>query len=89
MPVTDDLCRSFLDLWWQFNPAAATRSGLSEHDGRLGSFDAEAVRVHVAALRSIAGAVEELDVARVTDATMVQAARISVTSARLRVRCRL
>ncbi len=32
------------------------------HDGRLGSFDDETVRAHVAALRSVAGAVEELDV---------------------------
>jgi hypothetical protein len=67
VPITDDLCRSFLDLWWHFDPAAATRSGLPDHDRRLGSFDAEAVRAHHAALRSIAGAVEELDVESVTD----------------------
>ncbi len=67
MAVSDDLCRSFLDLWWHFDPAAATRAGAIEHDGRLGSFDAETVREHVVALRAIAGAVEELDVAQVAD----------------------
>lgn len=67
MAITDDLCRSFLDLWWHFDPAAATRAGNSEQDGRLGSFDPESIRQHVAALRSIAGAVEELDVAETAD----------------------
>ena len=38
------------------------RPAWSSHDGRLGQFDAAAVREHVAALRSVAGAVEELEV---------------------------
>jgi hypothetical protein len=59
---TDDLCRSFLDLWFHFDPAAATRAGVPGHDDRLGSFDPDSVRLHVAALRSIAGAVEDLDI---------------------------
>jgi len=58
----DDLCRSFLDLWYHFDPAAATRAGAPGQDERLGSFDADSVRLHVAALRSIAGAVEDLDI---------------------------
>jgi len=58
----DDLCRSFLDLWFHFDPAAATRAGIPGQDERLGSFDADSIRLHVAALRSIAGAVEDLDV---------------------------
>jgi hypothetical protein len=59
---TDDLCRSFLDLWFHFDPAAATRAGIPGQDHRLGSYDADSIRLHVAALRSIAGAVEDLDI---------------------------
>lgn len=62
MAATDDLCRSFLDLWYHFDPAAATRAGAPGQDDRLGTFDAESVRLHVAALRSIAGGVEDLDI---------------------------
>jgi uncharacterized protein (DUF885 family) len=62
MPSVDDLCQSYLDLKYHFDPAAASQAGLVSHDGRLGSFDVDAVRAHVAALRSVAGAVEELDV---------------------------
>ena len=62
MPVVDDLCQSYLDLKYHFDPAAASSAGLVTHDGRLGRFDPAAVRTHVAALRSVSGAVEELDV---------------------------
>jgi hypothetical protein len=58
----DDLCRSFLDLWYHFDPAAATRAGAAGQDERLGAFDADSVRLQVAGLRSIAGAVEDLDI---------------------------
>lgn len=60
--LTDELCRSYLDLRWHFDPALGTRAGLVEADPRLGRFDAAAVREHLAAYRAIAGAVEELDV---------------------------
>jgi hypothetical protein len=62
MPVVDDLCRSYLDLKYHFDPAAASSAGLVTQDARLGRFDAEAVRAHVASLRSVAGALEELEV---------------------------
>jgi uncharacterized protein (DUF885 family) len=62
MPTVDDLCRSYLDLKYHFDPAAASAAGLVEHDGRLGRFDEETVRAHLAALTAVAGAVEELDV---------------------------
>ena len=62
MPTVDDLCRSYLDLKYHFDPAAASSAGLVSHDGRLGRFDPASVRAHVAALRAITGAVEELDV---------------------------
>lgn len=62
MPSVDDLCRSYLDLKYHFDPASASAAGLVTHDGRLGRFDEESTRAHVSALRSVAGAVEELDV---------------------------
>jgi hypothetical protein len=58
----DALCRSYLDLKYHFDPAAASAAGLVSHDRQLGRFDDDAVRAHIAALRSIAGAVEELEV---------------------------
>lgn len=62
MPTVDDLCRSYLDLKYHFDPSAASGAGLVQHDGRLGRFDTEAVRTQIAALRAVAGAVEELEV---------------------------
>lgn len=63
MSRVEDLCRSYLDLRWHFDPGAATAAGVHGHDGHLGSFDHRTVREHLAALKSVAGAVEELDVA--------------------------
>ena len=51
MASVDDLCRSYLDLKYHFDPAAASSAGLVSHDARLGRFDAETTRAHVAALR--------------------------------------
>lgn len=62
MSAIDELCRSYLDVRWHFDPAAASRAGRTEQDGRLGRFDAESVREHLAAVRSLAGAAEELEV---------------------------
>src|SRR5919108_5916505 len=62
MSGVDDLCRSYLDLKWHFDPAAASAAGVVAEDARLGRYDAETVREHLAALRSVAGAVEELEV---------------------------
>ena len=67
MPTVDDLCRSYLDLKYHFDPAAASAAGLVVHDGRLGRFDVEAVRTHLAALKAVAVAVEELDVAELEE----------------------
>ena len=61
MTAVDDLCRSYLDLKYHFDPASASAAGLVSQDGRIGSFDGESVRTHVAALRSLTGAVEELE----------------------------
>jgi uncharacterized protein (DUF885 family) len=67
MSSVDELCRSYLDLKYHFDPSAASSAGLVAQDGRLGRFDAEAVRAHVSALRSVAGAVEELEVEELQD----------------------
>src|SRR3954471_4140962 len=61
MPSVDELCRSYLDLKYHFDPAAASSAGLVSQDGRLGRFDAVTVREHLSALRSVAAAVEELE----------------------------
>ena len=61
MTAVDDLCRSYLDLKYHFDPASASAAGLVSQDSRVGSFDGESIRTHVAALRSLTGAVEELE----------------------------
>ncbi len=61
MPTVDDLCRSYLDLKYHFDPAAASAAGLVAQDSRLGNFDAQTTREHLAALRSLTGALEEID----------------------------
>ncbi len=67
IPTVDALCRSYLDLKYHFDPAAASGAGLVTHDARLGRFDADTVRAHLAALRAVAGAVEELEVEDLQD----------------------
>jgi hypothetical protein len=62
MSAVDRLLDSYLDLRWHFDPAAASAAGVNEADGRLGRFDAEAMREHLAAFRAIGAAAEELDV---------------------------
>ncbi len=67
MTAVDDLCRSYLDLKYHFDPASASAAGLIAQDARIGSFDIESIRTHVAALRSLTGAVEELDPAELQE----------------------
>ncbi len=67
MPITDDLCRSWLDLSWHFDPAAGSVAGVAAADLRLGRFDGDTVRQHVAAGRAIGGALEELPIEEVSD----------------------
>ncbi|HEU4799397.1 MAG TPA: DUF885 domain-containing protein [Gemmatimonadales bacterium] len=61
MSRVDDLCRSYSDLTYHFDPAGASQEGATAFDGRLGSFGTEAMRAHLAAFRSLAGAIEELE----------------------------
>jgi hypothetical protein len=61
MSSVDDLCRSYLDLKWHLDPSDASSDGVAAQDGRLGSFDLESMRAHLAAFRSLEGAIEELE----------------------------
>lgn len=63
----EQLAESYLDLWWHFDPVAATAAGVRAHDGRLGAHDDESVRRHVAALKSIGAALEECEVDSLDD----------------------
>ncbi len=63
----EDLTNSYLDLRWQFDPVQATAAGRSEFDQRLGSFGLQGVEENLAALRSIANAIEELSLDAVED----------------------
>jgi hypothetical protein len=58
---------SYLDLRWHLDPVDGTGAGLAEHDGRLGSFSLTSVGQHVAALRSLMGAVEALELDELED----------------------
>lgn len=58
MPL-DRLCQSWLDLKWHLDPAGASAAGALEHDGRLGAYDPDSIREHLAACRALAAAVEE------------------------------
>ena len=61
MPTLPELLASWQDLRWTFDPAAGTRAGAEAQDGRLPAFDAEGVKLQLAGIRSLAGAVELLD----------------------------
>ena len=59
--ITDSLARSFFDLWQHLDPVRAGRFDPEAGLPGLASFDAETIRQHLAALRSLALAAEELD----------------------------
>jgi uncharacterized protein (DUF885 family) len=67
MQALDRLCDSSFDLLWHFDPAAASAAGFVSEDGRLGRFDAEAMRAHLAAFRATAAAVEALEIDGLSD----------------------
>jgi uncharacterized protein (DUF885 family) len=62
MTATADLYRSYLDLRWHFDPAAATAHGLRSHDDRLADYSAGQMREHLSAFKAIAGALEQLEI---------------------------
>ncbi|MEO8295815.1 MAG: DUF885 domain-containing protein [Gemmatimonadota bacterium] len=62
MSSTDSVYRSYFDLRWHFNPAAATEAGVTGQNARLGDFDEDSMRAHMAAFRSMDFAIEALEV---------------------------
>lgn len=60
MTLTDELARSFFDLWHHLDPTAAARFDPEGPPPGLAVFDRRTVRQHLAALRALAGAAEAL-----------------------------
>ena len=54
-----DLERSYRDVRWSLDPVAATQAGVKTHDDRYGRYSPGALAPHLAALRSLAAALEE------------------------------
>nr|MBA2627977.1 DUF885 family protein [Gemmatimonadales bacterium] len=67
MSAVNELCRSYLDARRHLDPAEGSGAGATEHDARLGEFDAVSMRAHVAAYRALAGAAEEIEVANLQE----------------------
>jgi hypothetical protein len=65
--LSDELCRSYFDLKWHFDPAAGAVAGAPGTAGRLGRFDAASLRENIAAFRAIEAGIEELDVEDAAD----------------------
>jgi uncharacterized protein (DUF885 family) len=61
MPVGafPDLERSYRDVRWSLDPVGATQAGVTTHDDRYGRYSPAALAPHLAALRSLASALEE------------------------------
>src|SRR6266478_6558591 len=53
-----DVEKSFFDLHWHLDPVAATQAGVPGYDDRYGRFSPAALAPHLAALKSIATALE-------------------------------
>ena len=54
-----DIEQSYFDLYWHMDPVSATQAGVPGHDDRYGRFSPAALAPHLAALKSIASALEE------------------------------
>jgi len=66
-PALDRLVQSYLDLKWHLDPVEATVAGVSAHDQRFGQYGNAEVDQHIAALKSIAGSLEELSLESLDD----------------------
>ena len=66
-PEYRDLVQSYLDLRWQLDPVGATQAGVHEHDGRLGDFARPQIKVALAAVKSMAAALEYCDADTLAD----------------------
>lgn len=56
-----DLERSYRDVRWSLDPVAATQAGIATYDDRYGRYSSAALAPHLAALRSLAAAIEEVE----------------------------
>jgi len=54
-----DIEKAYFDLRWHLDPVAATQAGVKTHDDRISFFSPAALAPHLAALKSLAGALEE------------------------------
>ncbi len=54
-----DIEKAYFDLRWHFDPVAATQAGVKTYDDRYGRYSPAALAPHLAALKSLAGALEE------------------------------
>jgi uncharacterized protein (DUF885 family) len=54
-----ELERSYFDLRWHMDPVAATQAGVTAYDDRYGEYTVPALAAHLAALKSLATALEE------------------------------
>src|SRR6266571_8578050 len=62
-----DIEKSYFDLYWHMDPVAATQAGVPGHDDRYGRFSAAALAPHLAALKSLAAALEEASAANLDE----------------------
>jgi len=62
-----ELAQSYFDLRWHLDPVAGSRAGVTHYDDRFGRFATEALRPHLAAIKSLMSALEELEPADLDD----------------------
>jgi len=62
-----ELERSYFDLRWHLDPVAASHAGLTAHDGQLGHYSPDGLRPHLAGLKSMAAALEEVSIDALDD----------------------
>ncbi len=62
-----DIERAYFDLRWHLDPVSATQAGVTAYDDRYGRFGAAALAPHLAALKSLAAALEEAAVSGLED----------------------
>lgn len=58
-PALAELVDSYLDLRWTMDPVDATEAGVTAYDGRFAAYATEELQRYLAALKSVAGALEE------------------------------
>jgi uncharacterized protein (DUF885 family) len=57
-----ELARSYFDLRWHLDPVAASQAGVAAYDERLGRYSPDELGPHLAALKTLTGALEEAPV---------------------------